>query len=100
MAVEVVDATSCCNSTWTQLSSLLHSLMVYVPHSGLLSGVLEGGMPLEQEIAYYNSILDSLLQNHEGKFALIKGDKLIATFDRAENAYAEGVKRFGNQAFL
>lgn len=57
-------------------------------------------MPLEKELSYYNSIRDDLIKNHEGKFALIKGETLVGTFDRAESAYTEGVKLFGNQAFL
>ncbi len=57
-------------------------------------------MPLEQEVAYYNSIRAELIKNHEGKFALIKGEKLFGVFDQAESAYGEGVKLFGSQTFL
>lgn len=57
-------------------------------------------MPLERELRYYESIRNELLRNHEWKFALIMGESLVGTFDGAENAYAEGVKRFGTEPFL
>lgn len=57
-------------------------------------------MALEKEIAAFERAKESLLQNHNGKFALFKGDDFLGAFDSAENAYSEGVKRFGKQEFL
>jgi hypothetical protein len=57
-------------------------------------------MPLEQELATFEAMKPDLLRNHAGKFVLIKGDRLIDTFDTSENAYSEGVQRFGQEPFL
>jgi hypothetical protein len=57
-------------------------------------------MPLEKEVARYEALKAELLKNFEGKFALIHGDDFLGAFDSAENAYTEGVKRFGVQPFL
>jgi hypothetical protein len=58
-------------------------------------------MPLEQELKYFNTIRNDLIaKNHQGKFALVKGDRLVGTFDQPEMAYAEGVKQFGTEPFL
>lgn len=57
-------------------------------------------MALETELATFEAIKATLLANHEGKFALIKGADFLGSFDTAENAYAEGIKRFGRGEFL
>ena len=57
-------------------------------------------MPLEKELARFEQLKGNLVANHNGKFALIKGDEFLGAFDSAENAYAEGVKRFGRDEFL
>lgn len=57
-------------------------------------------MPLEKELAVYEKMKPELLKNHAGKFALIKGEEFLGAFDTPDNAYAEGVKRFGREAFL
>ncbi len=57
-------------------------------------------MPLEKELALFDKLKPELLQNHEGKFVLIHGDEFLGAFDTAENAYADGVKRFGRASFL
>jgi len=57
-------------------------------------------MPLEQELAHFNSIKNELLKSHQGKFALIKGNQFAGAFDTAVNAYQEGVNRFGTEPFL
>jgi hypothetical protein len=62
--------------------------------------MLEIEMPLDQELAHYEKMKAELLKNHEGKFALIKGDEFIGAFDTPDNAYAEGVKRYGRESFL
>ncbi len=55
---------------------------------------------LEQELAHFERIKADLLKNHAGKFALIKGEEFIGAFDSADNAYKEGVTRFGREPFL
>jgi hypothetical protein len=57
-------------------------------------------MPLEEELKYFNSIRDELIKNHDGKFALVMGQVLAGTFDRAEDAYGEGVRLYGTKPFL
>jgi len=57
-------------------------------------------MALEKELEYFQSVKSELLKNHKGKFALIKDDKFIGAFDSPDNAYAEGVKQFGQGIFL
>jgi hypothetical protein len=57
-------------------------------------------MPLDQELAQYEKMKADLLKNHEGKFALIKADQFIGAFDTPDNAYAEGIKRYGREPFL
>jgi len=57
-------------------------------------------MPLETELALFEKLKPELLKNHEGKFALIHGSDFIGAFDTAENAYADGVKRWGRDSFL
>jgi hypothetical protein len=57
-------------------------------------------MALEQELEHFASIKAELLKNHTGKFALIKGSEFIAAFDNPQNAYQEGVNRFGREPFL
>jgi hypothetical protein len=57
-------------------------------------------MPLEQELATYARMKADLLKTHEGKFALIHAEEFCGAFDTAENAYADGVRRFGQAPFL
>ena len=52
--------------------------------------------PLKEEQAFFEANRAALLKEHQGKFALIKGSELIGTFDTDENAYTEGVAKFGN----
>jgi hypothetical protein len=55
---------------------------------------------LERELKYFETIKRELLGNHAGKFALIKGEEFIGAFDSADNAFKEGVERFGKEIFL
>ncbi|MDI6592043.1 MAG: hypothetical protein QME61_03895 [Patescibacteria group bacterium] len=57
-------------------------------------------MSLEQELKTYEKQKEKLLAEAEGKFALIKGDKIIGIYVSQEDALAEGYKRFGNAEFL
>ena len=57
-------------------------------------------MPLEKELAIYARTKADLLKTYEGKFVLIHAEEFCGAYDTAENAYAEGVKRFGQEPFL
>jgi len=55
---------------------------------------------LDDEIAAFGASLPDLLQHHAGKFALFHARELEGTFTTELEAYVEGVRRFGNEAFL
>lgn len=57
-------------------------------------------MELQAELMWFQEHKDELLRNYEGKFALVKGQKLIDTFTTAEEAYTRGVALFGTDPFL
>lgn len=55
---------------------------------------------IKKELDYFEKVKKDLLQSHKGKFALIKDEALIGTFTTQEEAYKEGIRRFGKDAFL
>ena len=55
---------------------------------------------LAEETKYYHEIKEGLLPTAEGKFALIKGRKLVGLFDSPDRAYAEGIAQLGNVPML
>jgi hypothetical protein len=55
---------------------------------------------LEEEMAYYNQHREEFLSKYEWKYLLIKGSELLGTFNDAQEAYREGLRRFGNVPFL
>ena len=57
-------------------------------------------MILAKEYEYYASVKDELLKHYQGKFALIYGSELVGIWDSQENAYINGIERFGNVSFL
>ena len=57
-------------------------------------------MTLEKELKYFESMKDELLKHHKDKYALIKDETLVGTFTKMEEAYEEGVKKFGKEPFL
>ncbi len=56
-------------------------------------------MALEKELATYQAKLPELKQ-HEGKYVLIQGDKIVDTFNTYEDALKAGYKQFGLEPFL
>jgi len=54
---------------------------------------------LVQELQTYREKLPSLLPE-EGKFALIRGDKVVGTFDTYADALGEGYRLFKLEPFL
>lgn len=57
-------------------------------------------MELERELKFFESKKKEWLRDYKDKFVLIKGEELIDVFNTLEDAYKEGVKRYGNQPFL
>lgn len=57
-------------------------------------------MALEQELAYFESVKEQLLQHHEGKYALIIGRELVGVFDHRDEAYKVGIETRGNVPML
>ena len=55
---------------------------------------------LETELRYFNEQRAGLLENAAGKFALVKGEALIGTFDSETEAIRYGYETLGNVAFL
>lgn len=55
---------------------------------------------LDKELAYFNKHKGEWVKNHPDKYALVKGEELVGTFDTAETAVTEGAKRFGSAGFL
>jgi hypothetical protein len=55
---------------------------------------------LETELAYFERHRSELLARAKGKFALVKGERLIDTFDSQVDAIRAGYRDFGNEPFL
>ncbi len=56
--------------------------------------------PLEEERKYFTDHQVEWRKTYPGKFALVKGNQLVGTFNRPEDAIAEGARRFGTEPFL
>lgn len=57
-------------------------------------------MPLETELRYFETRKQELLKHHEGKFALVVGERLFGVFDTHEEAYKTGLAQVGNRPML
>ena len=55
---------------------------------------------LKEELAFFDEKKQELLRTRPGQFALIKGREVVGVFPTSEQAYTEGVGRFGREAFL
>jgi hypothetical protein len=55
---------------------------------------------LEKELGYFEQHRSELLGRAKGKFALIKNEELIDTFDSQVDAIRAGYRQFGNEPFL
>ena len=55
---------------------------------------------LEKELETYRRELPRLLQDHEGQFVLIHGDRVDSFWPTEDAGYEAGCKRFGIEAFL
>ena len=57
--------------------------------------------PLAREIAYYNRIKDNLTVRHDGKYALIKEERLYGIFSSYSNAQQAATQhRLSNGDYL
>jgi hypothetical protein len=56
--------------------------------------------PLAEERKFFAEQQSEWKKAHVGKFILVKGKQLTGTFNRAEDAVAEGARRFGTEPFL
>jgi len=56
--------------------------------------------PLKEERKYFTDHQVEWRKTYPGKFALVKGNQLVGTFNRPEDAIAEGARRFGTEPFL
>ena len=57
-------------------------------------------MALETELAYFEASRAEWVKTHEGKYALVHGEKLAGVYDTADAAYEVGVGAWGNIPFL
>jgi hypothetical protein len=56
--------------------------------------------PLRQELKTYETHREQLLGEARGKYVLIRGDSVVATYDTEQDAINEGYRKFGNVPFL
>jgi hypothetical protein len=56
-------------------------------------------MQLERELATYKDKLPELVQ-HEGKYVLIHGDRVVDTFVSYQDALRQGYREFGLEPFM
>jgi len=56
--------------------------------------------PLQKELRTYAAHKSELLRRARGKYVLIKGSRVIGTFDSELDAAHQGYERFGNVPFL
>lgn len=71
-----------------------------IVNTGTTNIKLVVGVELERELKFFESKKKEWLENYKDKFVLIKGEELVDMFSTFEDAYKEGVKRYGNQPFL
>lgn len=57
-------------------------------------------MALETELRYFEEHRAELVARNAGKFALIVGSELLGVYDRAEDAYKDGLDQKGNIPML
>ena len=55
---------------------------------------------LEKDYAVYLDRLDEFLEDHQGKFVLIRKKKVVNFFPTYEKALRFGLKQFGNTPFF
>ncbi len=61
---------------------------------------METTLLLGEELKTYEREKQRLLGAYEGKFVVVRGEKVEGVFDSKEDAIKEGYARFGNVPFL
>ena len=61
----------------------------------ILQTMDDSKQPFATEAATFEAQLPSLLGQHGGKFALVRGTELVGVFDTEGNALAAGYQKFG-----
>ncbi len=56
--------------------------------------------PRAQELKAYEAHKAELLETDRGKYVLIKGGEIIGLYDREEEAFSEGYRRFRLTGFM
>jgi hypothetical protein len=70
-------------------------------HPDTANGLPASLLPLAAEVATYRRELPRLLEEGEGgRFAVIKGDQVLATWDSYRDALQYGYERFGDHPFM
>ena len=60
----------------------------------------EKKIELEAEYNYYKKHKEEWLKDRENQFVLIKGEEVIGFFVKFEDAFNEGIKKFGKPPFF
>lgn len=69
--------------------------------SGPFAGIIEAlAALLERECAFYAAHEAEWATTHPGRFAVVKGERLLGAFDSMEEALAAGAAAFGPESFL
>jgi hypothetical protein len=61
---------------------------------------MEGEAPLVQELAYFHDHRQELVERHLWKYVLVRGDRLVDSFDSPQAADDRGAGEFGLEPFL
>jgi hypothetical protein len=56
--------------------------------------------PLLEELKVFQQNESELVASHPGKYVLIKGQRVIGTYDNQHDAISEAYTRFGNVPFF
>lgn len=59
----------------------------------------EREVEIRQNFTFFKNIVSSLMNEHAGKFTLIRHCKVIAVYETAAEAVCDGVRRFGDSPF-
>ena len=75
--------------------------MKVAPSSGGRGGKTKtNDMAFEAEKLFYNRHREEWLPQHQAKFAVIQGEKLVGTFATIEDAHEQALRRLRDEHFL
>ena len=61
---------------------------------------ISSALELETELQFFEAHRAELVAQAKGRYALVKGDRLVGLFNDQNEAVRAGYETFGNQAFL